>query len=322
MDFNMGVLYALESVRQPVLDRLLGAVTYLGSEWAFIAIAVAVYWCVSKKHGYYLLAAGVISTAVSQFMKIMCRVERPFVRDPDFTIVESARAGATGYSFPSGHSQSAAAVIGGVARFTERRAVRIVCIVLAALTAFSRMYLGVHYPTDVLGGLAIGLVVMFALYPVFEKSDERPAVVPVVFGVTAVAALAAAAYVEHRVWPQDIDAENLAEAIKNLYLLGGSAAALAVSAPIERRCIRFDVQAPLWAQALKLVLGVALIFGVRAVCKPVVAAVFGALGVGTAVRYFVMVVFVVLVWPLTFPWFARGCRRRKAVEAKGGDAEA
>lgn len=321
-DINMGVLYALESVRRPVLDWLMAAITCLGGEWFFIAAAVGVYWCVSKKHGYYLFAAGLIGTTVGQFVKIVCHVQRPFVRDPDFTIVEAARADASDYSFPSGHSLNAAAVIGGVARFTERKAVRIVCVALALLVAFSRLYLGVHYPTDVLAGLAIGLVPMLALYPVFERSDDDPRVVPAVFAAAAAAALAAALYAERRVWPQDVDADMLAGAVKNLYMLCGCAAALAVSAPIERRCVGFDVKAPLWAQALKLVLGVALVVGVRAALKPAAAAIFSNPGVASGARYFVMVLFIVLVWPLTFPWFSRGCRSKKAAcrtDAGGAD---
>ena len=106
----MGFLYALESIRCPLLDSFFSVITYLGSEWLFIAAAVIVFWCYNKRDGYYLLAAGLIGTVVNQFLKIVCQVPRPWMRDPKFTIVESARADAGGYSFPSGHSQNATAV--------------------------------------------------------------------------------------------------------------------------------------------------------------------------------------------------------------------
>lgn len=303
----MSILYALEAVRTPVMNAVMLAVTYFGSEWLFIAAAILVYWCVSKKYGYYLMATGMIGTAVNQFLKILCRVPRPWVRDPGFTIVEAARADAGGYSFPSGHTQSAASILGGAARFTKRRAVRIVCIVLAALVALSRMYLGVHYPTDVGSGLICGIALVFGLYPVFDKSDEDIRGAVLVFGVTAALSLAAALWVEFRVWPEDIDESNLAEAVKTLNMMFGCTAAAAVGAPIERKRIAFDVKAPWWAQILKVVLGLTLLVVLRAALKPLLAAVLGGLGIASAIRYGLMVLFAILVWPRTFPWFARGC---------------
>jgi len=306
----MGILYALESIRNPVMDAVLGAVTYLGDEMAFIAVAIVVYWCFSKKYGYYIMATGMIGTSLNQFLKIMCRVPRPWVRDPDFTIVESARAAATGYSFPSGHTQNAVGVLGGIARFTKSRAVRIVCIVIAVLVAFSRMYLGVHYPSDVGFGVVCGLVLVFALYPMFDRIEEHPKGVVILFGVTAALSLAAGLYVEFRAWPADIDAANLAGSIKALYMIFGCTLALAIAIPIERKKIDFDTKAPWWAQILKAVLGLAIVIGLRAGLKPGLTAIFGTLYIAHAIRYGAAVLFVVLVWPLTFPWFARGCRRR------------
>ena len=307
----MSILYALESIRNPVMNAVMLAVTYFGSEWLFIAAALVVYWCVSKKYGYYLMATGMIGTAVNQFLKILCRVPRPWVRDPEFTIVEAARADAGGYSFPSGHTQSVTSILGGIARFTRRKAVRIVCIVLVALVALSRMYLGVHYPTDVGVSLVFGIILVFALYPVFEKSDENPRSVVIVFGATAVCSLAAALYVEFHAWPADIDAANLAESVKTLHMMFGCTAAVAIGAPIERKKLRFDPKAPWWAQLLKAVLGLVLIVALRAGLKPLLRLVFGDLGVANAVRYGLLVLFAMLVWPLTFPWFSRGCRRKK-----------
>ena len=305
----MQLLYALESIRNPVTDAVMLAVTYVGSAWLCFAAAIIVYWCVSKKYGYYLMAASLIGTVINQVLKIACQVPRPWVRDPDFTVVEAARAEATGYSFPSGHTQNVTAAFGGIARFTRRKAVCIVCIVLIVLVAFSRMYLGVHYPADVAVGLACALFLVLALYPVFAGADRDVSVVAVVFGVGALCCLAAALYVEFCEWPDDIDVTNLVSAVGTLYMMFGCMAGVAIGAPIERKRINFDVKAPWWAQILKAVLGIAIFLGLRVVLKPLLAAVFGGLGIATAIRYAILVLFGMLVWPLTFPWFARGCRR-------------
>lgn len=111
----MNLLYALERLRTPFWDAVFSAVTHLGEETVFMVAAILIFWCVSKEEGYYLLLMGFFGTVVNQFLKLLFRIPRPWVRDPDFTIVESARAQATGYSFPSGHTQNAVATFGGIA---------------------------------------------------------------------------------------------------------------------------------------------------------------------------------------------------------------
>ena len=117
----MDILYALEKIRTPFWNGVMSAVTQLGGEVIFIVAAVVVFWCVSKWEGYYLMTIAFCGTVLNQFLKLICRVPRPWVRDPNFTIVESARAEATGYSFPSGHTQSAVAVFGSVAMVTKKK---------------------------------------------------------------------------------------------------------------------------------------------------------------------------------------------------------
>ena len=306
----MNVLYWLESIRTPALDRFFAAITHLGSETLFMALAIIVFWCVSKKDGYYLLTVGFFGTLLNQFLKLVCRVPRPWVRDPQFTIVEAARADATGYSFPSGHTQSAVASLGCTARFTKNRILRITCIVLTALVGLSRMYLGVHTPADVLVSLGIGVLLVFALYPIFANSDEKPKGLSITIVILVALSFLYVLFVELNPWPSDMDAENLAHGIKNGYLLFGCGAAMLVCFFVERKYIRFEVKAPWWAQIIKVVVGLALVMAVRAGLKPVMTAIFGDHNIGTAIRYFCMVVIAVLVWPLTFPWFSRGCRRK------------
>ena len=73
----MSLLYALEGLRSPFLDAVFGAVTYLGDEIVYMAMAVIVYWCFSKPLGYYILTSGFTGTILNQFMKITFRIPRP-----------------------------------------------------------------------------------------------------------------------------------------------------------------------------------------------------------------------------------------------------
>ena len=111
----MEFLYFLETLRMPGLNEFMLLITRLGEETAFLAAALIVFWCVDKRRGYYLMAVGFIGTMANQFLKLLCRVPRPWVLDPKFPILEQAREAATGYSFPSGHSQSAVGTFGAIA---------------------------------------------------------------------------------------------------------------------------------------------------------------------------------------------------------------
>ena len=166
----MSFLYFLESIRNPFLDLLFSFITLFGEETIFMAVGMIVFWCVDKFKGYYILCIGFFGTVINQFLKIVCRVPRPWVKDPNFTIVESAREAASGYSFPSGHTQTSIGLFGGIARITINKALRIAMIVLSCLVALSRMYLGVHTPADVLVSAAIAIILIFVAYPVFKKA--------------------------------------------------------------------------------------------------------------------------------------------------------
>ena len=312
----MGLLYALEGIRTPLLDKLFSVVTFLGGEVVFVAVAIVLFWCVNKKDSYYIIAAGIGGTVVSQVLKIACAVPRPWVKDPSFTIVESARAGATGYSFPSGHSQNSIVSLGGTARCVKKTWARVLLWVLAAAVCFSRMYVGVHTPADVGVGALIGLALVFGLRPVFRKSGDKPWIISAVYGACAALALAAVLYGELNPWPAEVDAANLAEFRKNSYTMLGMALAVLIAEPIERRYIRFDTSAPPAAQVLKCALGFLLVMAVRAGLKPPLNALFHGHMAANAVRYFLMVMAAMLLWPLTFGWFSKGCPMgKKAMKA-------
>lgn len=281
----------------------MGAVTYLGDELLFIVLALTVFWCVDKAEGYYLLFVGFLGTLLNQFLKLLCRIPRPWVKDPDFTIVESAREGASGYSFPSGHTQSVTGTLGSMARWHRSTTLRVVCIVLIALTAFSRMYLGVHTPLDVGVSLLLGILLVFAFYPLVRRAMQEPKWMYALLGTMLALSAAFVLYANCADFSAlgAEAAENIYEGRKNSYSLFGALLGFLIAYPIERRYIRFSVKARWWQQLLKVLLGLVGLLAVKEGLK----ALFAALGftwLGTnAIRYCAVVLFAALVWPLTFP---------------------
>lgn len=301
----MELLYALESIRTPFFDKLMGLVTNLGGEAVFIVAAIIVFWCLNKSCGYYMMTVGFAGTIINQFLKLWFRIPRPWVKDPNFTIVESARAEATGYSFPSGHTQNAFAVFGAPARFFKNTALRIIFILLIALTAFSRMYVGVHTPLDVGVSIIVGTILVFVIYPFFRDMDKSPKKVYIIFSIFIVLAAAFVAFVELYDFPADIDAENYASGLKNAYMILFCAIGLMLTFFIDTKHVHFPTQAVWWAQIIKVVVGLAILLALKSVLKAPLLALFGGHSIAHGVRYFIVILFAGIVWPMNFKFFAK-----------------
>ena len=300
----MAFLHLLEELRNPALDAFFSAVTYFGDETLFIVIGLLFFWCIDKREGFYLLCVGLVGTVINQFLKLFFRVPRPWVRDPKFTIVESAREAASGYSFPSGHTQTSVGVYGGVIRWTGRSVLSRVCLALCVLVPLSRMYLGVHTPADVGVSAAVALALIFVLYPIVRRACDDAKIMRRLFFAMLLLTLGNLAFVTLYSFPADVDADNLAHGVKNAYTLLGCITGVWTIWELDRRYIRFETEAPLAVQAVKLGLGFALILGVKAGLKAPLYALTGGHHIADAVRYFLMVSFAGL-WPLTFPWLTK-----------------
>lgn len=296
----MDILYALEKIRTPFWNGVMSAVTQLGGEVIFIVAAVVVFWCVSKWEGYYLMTVAFCGTVLNQFLKLICRVPRPWVRDPNFTIVESARAEATGYSFPSGHTQNAVGLFGGMARWGGRRWVRLGLTALALVIAFSRMYLGVHTPADVGVSLVLAAALVLGLYPLMRRAQEKPRYMGYVLAAMLVVSGAFVVFVETCGFPADMDAENLASGIGNAWKMLGAVAGMTLAWLLDRRYIHFETQAVWWVQVIKVAVGMALLLAIKSGLKAPLLALLGHEGLAGGVRYFLLVLVAGAVWPLVF----------------------
>ena len=325
----MEILYFLESIRTPFFDTLFSIVTNLGAEVAFLAVLMLVYWCIDKKRGLYMMFAGFCGTVVCQVLKMTLCVPRPFERDPDFTIVEQAREGANDYSFPSGHSQTAASTYGSLARCFRHRWLRWVSGVLIALVVFSRLYLGVHTIWDVMAGTAIGLASSLLLWPLFRDMDAHPVRTRRLFIGVVLVAVACTVYAQLRINSGQVTGQYATGTIKNMYTMVGASIGLVVSYFLDQRFIHMDPQAPLPGQVLKLLVGFGLVMLVRTVLKAPINALTGGAAYGSGIRYFIVAMVAGTLWPITFPlWKRVGAKRPAAAEpdaqgeAAGEDAKA
>lgn len=301
---HMEFLKLLETVRFPALTGLLSAITYLGDELCFMALALLFFWCINKRQGYFIFSVGLAGSVINQFLKLWFRIPRPWVLDPEFTIVEAAREAAKGYSFPSGHTQSAVGTFGAIFLCRKEKWLRALCVAAIILVPFSRMYLGVHTPLDVGVSFLVAGALLALIFPLFrsDEAGERHSM-PVLMGVIVLAGLYMLFILSYK-FPQDVDAHNLESGTKNAYTFLGSLLGLLLASWVDRRYINFSTEAPLIGQILKYIIGLGIAVALKSLLKAPLTAIFNGAQMANLIRYFLMVVFAGCVWPLSFPLFA------------------
>ena len=304
----MEFLRLLESMRTGIGDFFFATVTHMGEEVFFLGIAILFYWCISKRQGYYILVTGVVGSVINQWLKIVCRIPRPWIIDPDFKPVGDAVAEATGYSFPSGHTQNIAGTFGCIGRYNKQRWLKILSVVIILLVAFSRMYLGVHTPLDVTVSLGVAAALVFAFHFVFrtEESTEKY-MLPVMIGsvIFSIAFIIYVFLLPESSFPEGADLANLLSAKKNAATLTGCLVGLGLVYPLDRFVIKFETNGRWYAQVIKFAVGVGIVLAIKSGLKSPLEALFGNEYVARAVRYFLVVAFAGGVWPITFKYFAK-----------------
>lgn len=297
----MGFLYILEKIRIPFLNEIMLLITQFGEETAFLVVALILFWCVDKRKGYFILSVGFVGTIINQFLKLWFRIPRPWVLDKNFTILEKAREAASGYSFPSGHTQNAVGTFGGISYTVKNKWVRGVALAIAILVPFSRMYIGVHTPLDVLVGAAISIALILILKPAVLDNKRN---LPILLCIMTAMSVAYVCFVEFFPFPADIDGENLASGTQNAYTLLGALMGFLLVYILDQKWLNFPTKAVWWAHVLKVFFGLIIVLAVKSGLKEPLNLFLGEL-FGRAVRYFLLVVVAGVVWPLSFRWFAK-----------------
>ena len=167
MEIQKQILLFFATLHNSFLNSLFQLFTILGEELLLTAVAVFIYWNISKKKGFIVCLTLMSSTIVMGISKAIVRFPRPWTMIDDLDVVRQSTA--TGYSFPSGHTSCAGSAYGAMACSFKKRWLSIACAAIITLVAISRMYLCVHWPMDVAGGLIIGCGSALLLNGLFSK---------------------------------------------------------------------------------------------------------------------------------------------------------
>lgn len=314
----MEFLYFLESLRNPVCDFLFSIITLFGEETIFMAVGMIFFWCISKHQGYYLLCTGFIGTMANQFLKMLFRVPRPWVKDPDFTIVESAREAASGYSFPSGHTQTSVGLFGGIARANRTPWLRISAIALCVLVPLSRMYLGVHTPADVLVSVGVALVLIFVGYPLFKLAAKSQKAMYIILGALTAISVAYLCFISFYQFPAEVytkeNIHNYESAVKNAYTLLGCMLGFLVVYTVDIKWTKFETDAVWWVQIIKIAGGLAVVLAIKELARFPLDAIL-PYHINTwsrLIRYFLVAVTGGVLWPMTFKFWNKLSEKKEA----------
>ena len=165
---GLSIIHFIQSFAGPALDVFFVVATMLGSEEFFMITIGAIYWCINKPAGYALGLAVTGSFWLNTLLKDVFQTARPLPAQVRVIYPESA----SGYAFPSGHTQGAITFWGILGRTFPGRWIRLAGWLIVPAVAVSRLYLGVHWPVDILGGAVIGVIVVVS-FPVVLEIGRR-----------------------------------------------------------------------------------------------------------------------------------------------------
>lgn len=288
----MEFLNFLAQYRTPLADLFFQGVTYLAQEFFVIAVICWLYWCSDKKLAYTLGFAYFTSGLLVQALKITFRIPRPWLLDPDFQAVPSALPGATGYSFPSGHTQSVTSLFGILGLHAKKASRQTLCFAVILLVGFSRMYLGCHTPKDVLTSFALSILCSLLCYRLFYQKETAAGREGQICLVMLAVSAALCVYAAFLCQSGAIDLSYAQDCLK----AGGAGTAFALGYYIEQKYIRFSPAKGAKKKALRLCIGLAGALLIQTGLKPLIGESLPA----SFVRYFLVVAWAIVLYPMLF----------------------
>jgi membrane-associated phospholipid phosphatase len=161
-EWGIAVIKGIQSIESPLLTTVMKFLTAMGTELLYIPLVFLFFWCIDEKQGLRFSILILFSVWINGFFKVLLKQPRPYHLDP--TVMRLAESG---YGIPSGHTQHSLVFWAAFNRLARRNRFRIPAAIISVFfilaVPFTRLYLGVHFPTDIAAGWLLGLIIL-AIY--------------------------------------------------------------------------------------------------------------------------------------------------------------
>lgn len=281
--FELEILKWLEGMRTSFLNVLFESITLLGEETLIILLVVALWFAVDKKLAQQVFFVTATSLSVNGIIKNFAQVPRPFTKGISCVRVDTA----TGYSFPSGHTQGFATWSSFFAIKVKKIWLSVLVGVLITLVAVSRLYLGAHYPSDVIVAVVLGVSLSaFGNYLFGKVKDTKKLYLGTFLIMTP--------FIAYFLYVAD---PLFADLFKTFGMIGG----MVVVSFLDEKTEPLSYEVAWWKKVIRIVLGVVIAVALKEVIKRM--NVFEVMPISLfidAIRYFVVVMAVGVLCPLLF----------------------
>ena len=266
MQFELEIIYWLQNLRNTFLDLLFEFITLFGEELIIIGILGLIFWCINKEIGKRLAITVFISLGINSLLKVIIMRTRPFLVDSNITNLRPETSGS--YSLPSGHTQSASTVFFGLFYFFKKKYLLYFAIIITFLVGLSRMYIGVHYLTDVLAGGLLGLALVYLINYYLNKLKNP---FKLYYLIAVIGILTFIIFTIIHIFIANTSTTFLAESfyfnIENIAKMIGALVGFIVGISIENKYINFNNHKNIFKNIIRFILGIIVVFLARIALK-------------------------------------------------------
>jgi len=168
LQWGLDFIRVVQTIASPLLTAVVLVITHIGGEAAYMAMLPLLYWCIDEKKGLRLGLAVLISAWINMSLKFLLDQPRPFFEgyDPSLGMINERMGG-----LPSGHAQNTLVMLFIIASWLKKKWAFLCAAVLCILIGFSRIYLGVHFPTDIIAGWILGGIVLCGYFMLGDRIE-------------------------------------------------------------------------------------------------------------------------------------------------------
>lgn len=292
--WEVDFITAVQDWAGPVLTHIMKGVSILGEETVLVLFVGLLYWCINKSLGRKLALGMIFSLLGGEMIKGAVMRRRPYFDHPEISCLRAPSGkgdvmdiAVQGYSFPSMHASNSIAMFGTLAWGVRRRWLKFILLIMPLLIGFSRPFLGVHYPTDVLVGWVLGAVVLFLALKITSMTENY-------FGIFIAVAILA--------FPGWFFCHS-----DGFGVIYGMSAGMLLGFAFEARFVNFSNTGNILRCILRLICGMAVFFGLGAALKGIMPYD----RIWRCIRYFLTSFISMGVYPMLFSLTDRLWKRGK-----------